>query len=646
MKSIKSILDAHLQNIEQNRNEVVSRVMEQFEATFPLLIGYLLYLRKINGIQNKIDDLNKSAQMIKEFNYLCEHNLLFFLTVTGQFNIIRELFQDKAELARAIALIDETEKEYNKTALNQPDFLLLPKITQTEKQSTFNPYLNGLDQSVYGLNAMMMYEYYEKELTHLTYTHHIKQSKIYSHAANEELNELNLTIESVMANKRIDPVAKTACLRDLANLREKISKEKDIYESVSERFYRSGSQNEQEAELVHLAGRNYFNEVLAAGKVLKQYKNLSPELKNLYHRHKEITTKTMKQVERNEQEFLKKKKEYTDHLERSQEMVIEHVDKNLTTIFKNLEGLRINRLDENQQVELAVSVDRLKTLQGELKIASSYNKTKELLMECNKELDIIKQITKSIVPIPMRQKFDQDLAVFHKMLPIPQSTLGLVDQLSIPHTANLPPEQESRSNTASEELKSRVSEFESHEHVVELNEPESQGENQSPAAGNEDDIVQQTIQEQNTDDTDLANILEGSPSHQKMQNIRDLTRSIKVVLNSGRMNQSSPDIIRVVDPESQLQYKMSVEKMLERIDVLKSILSSDSDMLLKVNQLEDLLKNAVKLGFNQTNESELKDIHALAKELEEYDDGIIDPREGLSSTFTFLEQPNQNRSQL
>ncbi len=94
---------------------------ELHESAYPLLIAYFHALRKHNSIYNKIDELNENAHTRNKYNYICEHNLLFFLISTEQFKKIRELFQNhRAELARACLVLHHIKKRkhHKKRAAN------------------------------------------------------------------------------------------------------------------------------------------------------------------------------------------------------------------------------------------------------------------------------------------------------------------------------------------------------------------------------------------------------------------------------------------------------------------------------------------------------------------------------------------------
>jgi hypothetical protein len=89
------------------------------DNAYPLLRAYLYYLRKLNGINNQIDTLNEHRQMIKEFNYLCEHSFLLCLILTGRFNRIYKLIQAEEELSKILFLMKKIKKRCRCRSLNR-----------------------------------------------------------------------------------------------------------------------------------------------------------------------------------------------------------------------------------------------------------------------------------------------------------------------------------------------------------------------------------------------------------------------------------------------------------------------------------------------------------------------------------------------
>ena len=594
MKSIQKIFDNHLQNVTQYRKDTGLQIMGQFEATKPLLISFLLYLRQINGIKNKMDDLNKSAQELKEFNFLCEHNLIFFLTVTGQFDVLRNLFRDKSELARLLDLIDEIEKEHNKAMFNQES---LPKLTQPAAQSS--SLTKDWDEGVYGLNALTMYQYYEEELKHLTYTYHAKQSKLYSQAANHELNELEQTIRTVRKNKSMDPVAKAACLRDLEDLRERISREKTIYENMTERFTRSGVPNADDAELLHLAAKDYFNQVLSAGEVLKRHEHLAPEIARNLQNHQKRMERTRLQASFNEQDYKQKSAEITAKIEHFKGAVVAQANENITAILNTIKTFNKSALDEDLENELNEAIAQLKTLQGKLKTAENYNVTKELLIQCAKEVDKIKQITAPIVPDSLKQKFNENLDVFYK-------------------AAHSPPEYVRIAPEGHQSVDSQV--------------PNEIIQSYATLHTEEARDIEQTIGESNGFDEPSS--VNSSSLERTTQDTRESTRFFRAAI---QRNNTQSGLI-AISPEKQSLFQDAIEKKLECIGNLKEFEASDAVMLGKVERLEVLLNNAAQLGFIQVNEIELKEIYTLSQELSEDDLTLQASCEQLVDVFDFLEE--------
>ncbi|KTC82797.1 hypothetical protein [Legionella cincinnatiensis] len=92
MDSIQLALDVHVQGTNKYKRSSLLKKHHISEAGCPLLVSYLTWIRKINGSLNKTDEIHQNEQIHNEFKFLCKHNLLFFLTVTRQFDVIEKLF--------------------------------------------------------------------------------------------------------------------------------------------------------------------------------------------------------------------------------------------------------------------------------------------------------------------------------------------------------------------------------------------------------------------------------------------------------------------------------------------------------------------------------------------------------------------------
>lgn len=126
MKSVHSVREESLKRIVPEQHAVVAKPGELSETSHPLFVARLHQLRKLKSIHNKIDDLNFNVHMIREFNYLCEHNILFFLTATGQFDALRKLLHAKTELAKVFTLKRKIKRKRSRAVAKRHHF---PKPT-------------------------------------------------------------------------------------------------------------------------------------------------------------------------------------------------------------------------------------------------------------------------------------------------------------------------------------------------------------------------------------------------------------------------------------------------------------------------------------------------------------------------------------
>ncbi|PWY55403.1 hypothetical protein DGG96_12300 [Legionella qingyii] len=131
MDTIQFVLDAPLKRTIQNPHRLFFKQQDLSEANHPLLVSYLEWLRKINTTLNKRDVIHQNEQKNNEFKFLCKYNLLFFLTVTRQFNIIEKLFKIPsfiAKLRHSIALTKKMSRKVKQKKWNCLSVLFAPKI--------------------------------------------------------------------------------------------------------------------------------------------------------------------------------------------------------------------------------------------------------------------------------------------------------------------------------------------------------------------------------------------------------------------------------------------------------------------------------------------------------------------------------------
>lgn len=134
MKSVQSIKEDYLKRIRSEQQALVARLGDVSEISHPLLVARLQQLRKLKSIHQKSDDLNFNAQMIKAFNYLCEHNILFFLTVTRQFDVLRKLLHAKTDRAKMCTLRRKIKRKRGRAVAKRHPFprpvILFPEMEE------------------------------------------------------------------------------------------------------------------------------------------------------------------------------------------------------------------------------------------------------------------------------------------------------------------------------------------------------------------------------------------------------------------------------------------------------------------------------------------------------------------------------------
>ncbi|MFT4060446.1 MAG: hypothetical protein QM652_12965 [Legionella sp.] len=128
-KERKESLQKHLLKPVAQKHKTV----ELLETTHPLLIAYLLFIRKLKSIHNKMDNLNQNSRKLSIFIYQCEHNLLFFLTITAQYNKIQCLFKNKSKPAKIGAIKRIMKRRRRKLLSKKAQFYSL----QIEKRINF-----------------------------------------------------------------------------------------------------------------------------------------------------------------------------------------------------------------------------------------------------------------------------------------------------------------------------------------------------------------------------------------------------------------------------------------------------------------------------------------------------------------------------
>ncbi|MCE0724685.1 MULTISPECIES: hypothetical protein [Legionella] len=267
MDAIQLALDVQLRRTIYNSQRFFFKQQELSEATYPLLISYLAWLRKINATLNSIDVMHQNEQKNREFKFLCKRNFLFFLTVTGQFNVIEKLFKTPSLTTKLRHLINLIKKERCK--IKQKKSMLL-KVTCSPKVKFRN-----LDQkhNAYCLPKMGLFNQVRK--THqLSFEYPLRRINVFYLACISKIELLRKILKAIQTNPNLQSHIKKNLLHQITTIHRRISKNKALFtKPINPNAPSAGA-----LEPIRQAWKQLHNDVLELNSMFKQCKYLSLEL--------------------------------------------------------------------------------------------------------------------------------------------------------------------------------------------------------------------------------------------------------------------------------------------------------------------------------------------------------------------------------
>ncbi|QMT61176.1 hypothetical protein [Legionella sp. PC997] len=133
MDAIQLARDIRLKRTSSNSHRFFFKPQDLSKArAHPLLTFYLELLKKINIALNKRGVLHLNEQKNNELRFLLKFNLLVFLTVTRQFNLIDHVFKTPAFIARqrhSMVFAKKIHRNAKQKKKNRLMALFAPKIT-------------------------------------------------------------------------------------------------------------------------------------------------------------------------------------------------------------------------------------------------------------------------------------------------------------------------------------------------------------------------------------------------------------------------------------------------------------------------------------------------------------------------------------
>ncbi|CAM2984160.1 Uncharacterised protein [Legionella steigerwaltii] len=430
MGSIHIPLDEHLKRIMDNPSDAVLKQLELSEETYPLLISYLGWLRRLNGVQNKNDVIRQNEQIFSEFIYLCEHNLLFFLTVTGRFDVIRKLFADRDLLTKEIALLNEIEKEQAKAAAaKRQDFVFVPRkessiLQQLEEPKPHRLPISEWEKSLYGLTHMDLYQYYEDEMKRITYVHHMKQIKLVDASYEEHITMMRKALVLIVQDEHINEEKKQkaiAIYQSLIAKKEEMQAKLIGLQPLVEEQSDIGALN---IEIIEQQRRIKEEHLKEAQEILEGFfagmRDESPQLQAIYEEHQENIRNFKEESQAIQLEWEQEMRTLSVHYENARIHALEDIESSLHLITDELKKCPVDELDTEQIDALDGGIIQLKLYQDELKKAESYEAMQLLLSKCNKELETIAGIVQPVLPDDVKKRFELYVNLMKQMIAAPK----------------------------------------------------------------------------------------------------------------------------------------------------------------------------------------------------------------------------------
>lgn len=592
MGSIQLKPDEHLDVILNNPSNIFSKEYVLSESTYPLLAAYYQWIRKINGIHSKLDVVIQNEQILSEFIYLCEHNLLFFLTVTGRFDVIKELFLPHKLTPRERYLIQLIQKEYAQARQRQEVTPL--KINKQESKTEENLVLEDWKKYANGLSNMDFYYYYDQEIKRLSYEYNLKQIQLLSQAYNDRCARLHQALTIMKADNDISEEERL----EAEILYEKYDNMRRSLPDYTNIETASLQEIEQHYRLI----KQCYDESEEIPELFKKYKDRNNKFAALSQEEKEQSKSIKKQLDTNEKEYNKKRKELDFRIKNIHKATQNDIDKSLHHIIHFVDKCPKNNLNSEQKEILSATINQLKNYKEKFKRTEQFDKTQELLKECSEELKKIENILKPILPPQALKVFLKEIELFNEGIIDRRMTIP-EEQLVIGSPPPIPVQQKPINP----------------EHV-------------NPSTPTSDAPV------------DIDEKIESQ--------IKETTVVIEQALHNITLFKSELQIMReeneliVLTEKQQHSYKVEINKIHKVLQECKEDDSLNTDDLSQIEAAEQLVNRINTIGFERVNINQLKSLYNHVDSLSSNYEDLEKPKDKLEELMNFLTDNLQNNAQI
>ncbi len=326
MDAIQLVLDVPLKRTTQNSQRFFFKQQELTEAAYPLLISYLAWLRKINATPNQIDVMQQNEEKKREFKFLCKRNLLFFLTVTGQFNVIEKLFKTPTFATKLRHLRALIKKERHKIRQKKRRRLLL-RATAALKAKIHN--LGHQKHDIHGVFNIGLDRNDINRMNRLSAAqHNIRKIKTLS-AYISTLACLGTILKSIQINPNLQPNVKKVLPHQVMTVPQCVLKNKNT-------ILFTAPLNQQDHTpgvfgLLFHTWQQLYDDILDMGLILNPCQYLAREFEKIGDEEITASKKLGDELEKLSQDFDELQDEF--YLEKKHSDSAENADNNLSSLI-------------------------------------------------------------------------------------------------------------------------------------------------------------------------------------------------------------------------------------------------------------------------------------------------------------------------
>ena len=400
--------------------EVLLREIMLFEASYPLLISFAKAIRERHAAKNKTDRLVEAAGFVSAIEYLCKHNYMLYLLITGNFDEFYKIYYEHLSKSERF-LIAYLEKELTKTVnSNDPLFSTLKSNKNSASSSDtidWSPYVELIP-------AMALYHSYDAMLKQEFYNYKVIQTQIYYNAIVARTDRATKAIQLIQENPHLSPEEKEFFLSEIRNHLTNLTIHKNSIETSMKQINESNEYDMIAIDKLLIASQKAYDESSGFSdllKVLNDSNHLSKDIEALYQNDVDGNKSVQTNLGQAKMEHEEHVAEIMPHVEK-----VRHIAKNdatqcLNEILCIAKNSSKNKLTPDKFNQLMKSLSLLEQWKEKLNKSEDVDLMQTALNHCGKTVRSIETIAKTALSEDEFRALKQQIVLLNQMVFIPQS---------------------------------------------------------------------------------------------------------------------------------------------------------------------------------------------------------------------------------